>query len=334
MAVDFHTDITVIIATRNRAESLRQTLSCLATADKGGLRCEVVIIDNGSTDHTCEVVRAACSPELPVRCLAEPKLGKGQALNRALDADPLGDVVVVLDDDMSPHTDWFTGIKAICDRWPKMDFFTGKSYVIWPAEHYIPAWCLHPGLQLWAFSVYAPETDRAVTSGRWFSGNFFWFRSRVLTNGRRFETGENCRDPHFVSDPQFMLNLAEDGFHGLMAPDAVCGHRIQPDLLMPSMLRLRAERCGRAFAEVRLRPYRSSVKQALLFNKHPIFARCYCVWRMLKWTMIQFTAKFSSESGMRIAWELQSTMEVAYYLELLRITSRMPEYSGIIRLRK
>lgn len=48
-------DITVLIATRNRAASLRKALTPLCRADRTSLRCEVVVIDNAGTDHTPEV---------------------------------------------------------------------------------------------------------------------------------------------------------------------------------------------------------------------------------------------------------------------------------------
>ena len=127
-------DISVIICTRNRAASLHKTLTCLADADRTGLDFEIVVVNNGGTDDTAEVVRSF-EDIFKIRLLFEPKqgvFGKSHALNRALDEGQLGNTVVVLDDDMSPHRDWFQGVKTLCDRWPDKDLFTGRSYVIWP----------------------------------------------------------------------------------------------------------------------------------------------------------------------------------------------------------
>ena len=51
-------DISVLICTFNRAESLRETLESLAEADRGNLSVEVVVIDNNSSDRTREVAEA------------------------------------------------------------------------------------------------------------------------------------------------------------------------------------------------------------------------------------------------------------------------------------
>lgn len=108
-------DISVVICTRNRSQSLSETLRCLATANRAGLQVEVVVVDNGSEDATAEVVQAFGS-HLPARLLSEPRqgvYGKSYALNRALDEGRLGKIVAVLDDDMSPHPEWFQGVAAL-----------------------------------------------------------------------------------------------------------------------------------------------------------------------------------------------------------------------------
>ena len=311
-------DISVVICTRNRAESLRETLACLARADKTGLRCEVVVVDNGGIDHTAAVAREPIH-DLPIHYLVEPLAGKSHALNRALADAPLGEIVAVLDDDMSPHPDWFAGVKAICDRWPDKDYFTGRSYCIWPVPK-VPDWCTHPRLRGWAFSVMSVSKETEVSDGRWFSGNHFWFRSRVLNDGRRFETGQPDLSTHIeMSEPQFMLKLAEDGFGGLMAPDAVCGHRIQPDLLKFEVLQRRAVRVGRGNAVARLQPYKARIKQARLFRAHPFLSRLFCAASLIGWGAIHLASWLHPAPSARILLRLQSLERLATYHEYLRV---------------
>src|ERR1700722_15935851 len=93
--------ISVIIATRNRADSLRITLECLASAERAEIRAEVVVVDNASEDHSRELV-SAFAKRIPIRYLYAPELGtygKSHALNCALDSASLGEIVAVLDDD-------------------------------------------------------------------------------------------------------------------------------------------------------------------------------------------------------------------------------------------
>lgn len=318
-------DISVIICTRNRAESLRVTLDCLARADRNGLRCEVVVVDNGSTDATPDVTRGA-PRDLSIRYLCEPVVGKSHGLNRALRDAPLGEIIAVLDDDMSPQPGWFQGVKAICSRWPDKGFFTGHSYVIWPDSE-IPDWCKHPDLQGWAYSVMGVAREGPVKDGRWFSGNHFWFFSRVLADGRRFEGAEEPLETHIeMCEPQFMLRLVEEGLGGIKGPDAVCGHRVQRELLDFDRLTRRAQRVGRGNALARLKPYKGHVKQARLFRFRPILGRIYCVASLVGWGAAYLASWLWPLRSMRLVQRLQSIERLSTYAEYLRVTAQTPAY--------
>lgn len=319
-------DITVVIPTRNRPDSLRETLGCLVRAEKGSLRCEVVVVDNGDAPEETRAVIGEFAGAIAIHCLREPQPGKGHALNRALAEAPLGEVVAVLDDDMSPAPDWFLGVRRICDRWPDADFFTGSSHVIWPTNE-VPAWCRRPRLQGWAFSVIGSHRDQPVEPGRWFSGNHFWFRSRVLAGGRRFEVGRTDLRTHIeMSEPQFQLQLAEEGRRGVRAPDAVCGHRLQPELLSLETLEHRAARVGRGFAAVRLCPYKPHVKQARLFHRHPVLARVFCVLGMIGCGALALLTSVHGAVPLLIEEHLEALIGLAANREYLRVAAQRPEY--------
>jgi poly-beta-1,6-N-acetyl-D-glucosamine synthase len=78
------TGVTVLIAARNEAEGIGQTIAYLATQDCDG-PCDVILVDNGSTDDTVEVARVqAAAWGLPLTILKEPRQGKNNALNTGL----------------------------------------------------------------------------------------------------------------------------------------------------------------------------------------------------------------------------------------------------------
>jgi glycosyltransferase involved in cell wall biosynthesis len=96
-------EISVVIPTRNRAPKLRRTLEGLCAQSAPANTFEVVIVDNGSTDNTCEAVkdftsRAANSPWSYLR---EAKPGAAAARNAGVQASR-GDIVLFLDDDVVP----------------------------------------------------------------------------------------------------------------------------------------------------------------------------------------------------------------------------------------
>jgi glycosyltransferase involved in cell wall biosynthesis len=314
-------DISVVICTRNRAESLRETLGYLTQADRAGLQVEIVVVDNGSSDSTPEVARSF-SRQIDLRLLYEPRqgvFGKSHALNRALDEGGLGKIVAVLDDDMTPHSDWFHGVMALSERWPDKDIFTGRSYIVWPADA-PPEIMESADLRIWMYSIMDESAeDQPMGSGRWFAGGHFWFRSRCLQSGVRF-------DDVWLTEPKFMLDLVELGYGAMSGPDAVAGHRIQEGLLKKDVIRERARKVGESNAEVRLRPYRRSVKHAQFMRSHPLLGRLFCLTKVAQSAAHWVRVKLITNSEERFVRSVIVTESLVYHMQLLRTANQMPEY--------
>src|SRR5687768_2828620 len=97
-------NISILIATHNRAKILRRTMKAMEALVRAGVSVEWVIVDNNSSDETRLVVESF-RERLPLRYLFEPRPGKNYALNKALSEVELGDVVVFTDDDVTPNPD-------------------------------------------------------------------------------------------------------------------------------------------------------------------------------------------------------------------------------------
>lgn len=92
-------DVSVIVPTHNRAETLRVTLRTLERQSFAGL-WEVRVVDNASTDHTGAVTREIAGDfAVPLQAIYEPKAGAPAARNRGARSTSAG-VLVFLDDDM------------------------------------------------------------------------------------------------------------------------------------------------------------------------------------------------------------------------------------------
>ena len=79
--------VSVIVATRNRAHAIGPCLDSIATAfaEASPLDAEIVVVDNGSSDNTAEIIKAwATATRVPVQLLKEPKAGHARAQNHAL----------------------------------------------------------------------------------------------------------------------------------------------------------------------------------------------------------------------------------------------------------
>ena len=109
----------VVIPTRNRADYLVVALASLARQELNA-PFEVLVVDDGSTDRTPEVVR-----EAGVRCvLAEPPRGLNAARNTGvrMTAAPL---IAFLDDDVEVPAGWLGALVEGADRHPDADAFGG-----------------------------------------------------------------------------------------------------------------------------------------------------------------------------------------------------------------
>jgi glycosyltransferase involved in cell wall biosynthesis len=108
-----HMNISVILCTYNRCESLPNTLESLAASViSESAECEVLIVDNNSTDHTREVVEGFCRrwPGF-FRYVFEPKQGKSFALNSGI-LESTGNVLAFLDDDVTVEPAWLQNLTA------------------------------------------------------------------------------------------------------------------------------------------------------------------------------------------------------------------------------
>ncbi|MFT5873572.1 MAG: biofilm PGA synthesis N-glycosyltransferase PgaC [Clostridium sp.] len=95
-------DITILIAARNEAGAIADTLSYIATQDYNGA-CKILVIDNGSDDATASnAIKEAARLNLDVSVIREETLGKYNALNTGLESTTT-DLVITLDADTILH---------------------------------------------------------------------------------------------------------------------------------------------------------------------------------------------------------------------------------------
>jgi glycosyltransferase involved in cell wall biosynthesis len=93
--------ISVLVATYNRADYLRLCLACLCRQNYTGL-WEIVVADDGSTDHTAQVVAdvAASHPRCEIlHCRHEHDLYRRAAILNKASLTASGDLLVLFDSD-------------------------------------------------------------------------------------------------------------------------------------------------------------------------------------------------------------------------------------------
>ncbi|WP_160164501.1 glycosyltransferase family 2 protein [Pedosphaera parvula] len=104
-------DTSVIICTRNRAGSLKETLeSVKELRSMLGLQQEVLVVDNGSSDETQAVVKQTQFAEIKLRYVFESRPGLAVARNRGV-KEARGRLLLFTDDDVRLPQNW---IELMC----------------------------------------------------------------------------------------------------------------------------------------------------------------------------------------------------------------------------
>lgn len=146
---------TIAICTRNRARVLRQCLASLSTQVGAPGPLEVLVVDNGSTDDTPDLLRTWAAAGEGRRWWREPAVGLSHARNAALEVSD-ADVVLFTDDDaLTPPTWARAHLAAYADE--GVGSTGGPVGLTWPAGR--PAW-LGQGVEQWYSAL--DLGDRAV----------------------------------------------------------------------------------------------------------------------------------------------------------------------------
>lgn len=118
--------ISVIIITLNRAELIRETLDSLTRQTRQP--DEVIVVDNGSTDGTREVV-SSFDGKLHIRYILEEARGIPYARNTGV-RNATGDIIAFIDDDCIAVENWLKYVEIPFIRDPNIGVVGGElSYL-------------------------------------------------------------------------------------------------------------------------------------------------------------------------------------------------------------
>jgi glycosyltransferase involved in cell wall biosynthesis len=234
--------LTVLLATRNRSKILRSVLESFTKLQKPRSGWKLVIVDNGSSDETSEVV-VSYAERLPLQFRTEVKQGKNFALNAGLELVE-GDLTVLTDDDVFPQEDWLIQLCGAAEAHPEFSIFGGSIAPHWEVAP--PKWIQWTDQG----AVYARTDPRWVdgpiaASGVW--GPNMAIRSCIFESGIRFDTDIGPRGSNYVQGGETELtrrleNLGHKAWH---VRDAVVRHFIRREQLEKGWVMRRAIRYGR-----------------------------------------------------------------------------------------
>ncbi len=281
-------DISVIICTYNRAESLRRTLqTCCDLVIPAGVTWELLVVDNNSSDQTKSVCQEFAA-NLPLRYIFEPQAGKSFALNRAIQ-EAQGDLLFFTDDDVDLPAEWLTVGVATASKHPDASFIGGRVIPRWETPP--PPWMVkYSATWLSAVAVHQEKgaTERFLSKDEAFFGANVIFRRKVFTDGVAFHTAIGPQPGSEVrgEDTELMQRLMIAGHTALYTPSLVVYHRNPSYRASESYLWNWFK--GQGIKEARLAPVgtvpgiaywgvpRYLWKQALITLPLLVVARCFC----------------------------------------------------------
>jgi glycosyltransferase involved in cell wall biosynthesis len=125
--------LSVIICTLNRQNIIQRTLYALSQSHFPRGEFEVIVVDNGSMDHT-RAIAQSFDGQLQIVYLRETQRGKFNALNRGV-ANAASDRIILLDDDMLVEPDLLQVYADAFDANPDIALFGGPVDLSLPPGH-------------------------------------------------------------------------------------------------------------------------------------------------------------------------------------------------------
>jgi glycosyltransferase involved in cell wall biosynthesis len=218
-------DVSVVIITYNRSELLKGAVESVLAQEAEGVRYEVIVVDNNSSDTTRQVVEAHINRgRSNLRYLFEPQQGVSHARNAGLTA-ARSPVVAFADDDVRVAKDWVANIKRAFDLHPEVEFLGGKILPKWNTTP--PSWLTRE--HWWALALldrgdkpFYVNADNPLCLP---TANAS-FRREVFARLGLFSPDFSGREDH-----EFLLRLWRTGCRGLYDPTIVVTADVQPERL-------------------------------------------------------------------------------------------------------
>lgn len=228
-------DVSVIICTRNRAEALDKTLQSLCRVKvPAGRRAELLLVNNGSTDLTPQVISDYTHSGMEVRTLSEPRSGKSNALNRGVQAAQ-GHVLLFTDDDVRFPENWLEAMsRPIIEK--KADAVAGTVTL---ASHLERAW-MKPAHRSMLAST---ETISSAVPNRLVGANMAIARS-VFSTIPAFDPELGPGRLGFEEETLFAYQMHEANFEIVHIREGAVEHHPTPERLSTDSFRTMAEKLG------------------------------------------------------------------------------------------
>jgi glycosyltransferase involved in cell wall biosynthesis len=257
-------DVSVIICTYNRGPTVLGAIESVIRQTVELPSFEILVVDNGSSDDTSELIRAQYSGSPQVVLLREANLGLSRARNAGLKA-ARGRIVAYLDDDAIAGQGWLAQIpRAFETGGPKVACVAGRVEPLWQAPR--PTWLHNELLGYLSVIQYSP-TATLMEGDQGPVGANMAFKTEVLRRlgGFSVELGR-AGSASLLSNEEISVfrRLTALGFATLYDPNLCASHIISAARLNKTWFRERSYWQGRSDGIMRIQNSRNaSIARAL-----------------------------------------------------------------------
>ena len=113
-------DVSIVVPFRDEQEHIEESIVALVSQEFPPDRCEIIFVDNNSTDRSAEIVKRY--PR--VKLVSESRPGDFAARNCGI-SEAVGEIIAFTDSDTAPATDWVKKIVEIM-RNPSIGVLVGN----------------------------------------------------------------------------------------------------------------------------------------------------------------------------------------------------------------
>jgi len=222
--MDHAVDMTIIVPTFNRAASLERLLVSLDSLQyPDTVQAEVLIVNNGSTDRTPNLLEAERRKprRFIFRVLEEKRKGKASALNLGL-ASAEGALIAVVDDDVIVHPQWLEKHRE-CYRSTLFEAVQGR---ILPGVD--PQGKPADPKRLREYNIPIIDYGDSIREIRGLTGTNMSFKREVFEKVGFFDPRLGPGAVGFSEDTEYSLRIRKAGFKIGYTPYAIVYHELDP----------------------------------------------------------------------------------------------------------
>ena len=290
----------IILSTVNRASLLDQTLESVRRAETKDVEIEVVVVDNGSTDETANLLRS-WAQRLPLNHFHETRPGKNLCLNRAI-RRASGDYFVFTDDDVVVTHQWISALANAASERPSALLFGGKITPLFPFN--TPDWIRGLALRYPVlYGYYAPAMATGPVENPPLGANLM-VRADVFDRYRYDESiGPAGKSYAMGSETEFLVRVQrEEKCDFIYVDEAEVKHVIRPDQIKSEWILGRAHRAGRGMA------------RAITTNRVRLFRVPWTIWVRHLLAMLKTVGKppASLENYFDVHWNREKLKGCVY----------------------